>query len=130
MEAVAGIASVAGIIGLGIQIAQTLQREIDTVAKADERILQIVVELHATATNLSNLQSFLDKDSENQSTPMLTDEARREISWYTMRCDFIFRNFAVLLAKSARRYWPELTLFNGMCRTDRRCRRRSCLMCL
>ena len=79
MEVVAGIASVAGIIGLGIQIAQTLQKEIDTVAGADRRILQIVVELHATATNLSNLQSFLDKDSENTSTPIFTDEARREI---------------------------------------------------
>ena len=102
MEVVAGIASVAGIIGLGIQIAQTLQKEIDTVAGADGRIQHIVIELHATATNLSNLQSFLDKDSQNPNTPIFTDEARREIMWYTQRCDSIFRKIAVLLAKSGK----------------------------
>ena len=111
MEVVAGIASVAGIIGLGIQIARILQKEIDTVGGADGRIQQIVIELHATATNLSNLQSFLDKDSQNSIAPILTGEARREIAWYTQRCDSVFRKLAVLLAKSGKAVLASVDAF-------------------
>ena len=100
MEVIGGIAGVAGIIGLGIQIAQILQKEISAVAEADGRILQMVVELHATASGLSRLEEFLDEDSQAPNTSIFNAQGRSEIQSITQRCDSIFRSIVILLAKS------------------------------
>ncbi|KAL9132602.1 MAG: hypothetical protein Q9175_006227, partial [Cornicularia normoerica] len=84
-----------------IQIAQILQKEIDAVQTATERVEQIVIEIRATATGLTNLQDFLLQDHEaSLDDRIFNDEGRIEVAHIVRRCNTVFRNITVLVAKA------------------------------
>ena len=101
MDPLSAIASIVGIVGFGIQIAQILQQEIDAVQTAPERVEQIVIEIRATATGLTNLQEFLLQDTEaSDDDRIFNDDGRLEIAHIVRRCNSVFRNVTVLVAKA------------------------------
>lgn len=101
MDPISAIASIVGIVGFGIQIAQILQKEIDAVQTATERVEQIVIEIRATATGLTNLQDFLLQDHEaSLDDRIFNDEGRIEVAHIVRRCNTVFRNITVLVAKA------------------------------
>ena len=101
MDPVSAVASIVGIVGFGIQIAQILQKEIDAIQTATERVEQIVIEIRATATGLTNLQDFLLQDHEvSLDDRIFNDEGRTEVTHIVRRCNTVFRNITVLVAKS------------------------------
>ena len=90
-----------GIVGFGSQIAQILQQEIDAVQTTTERVEQIVIEIRATATCLTNLQEFLLQDTEaSDNDRIFNDNGRLEIAHIVRRCNSVFRNITVLVAKA------------------------------
>ena len=101
MEALGAVGSVVGIISLGIQIAQILQAQINTVRDADARLLQVVWEIQATASALSNLQDLLleDKGPDNR---IFSDDGHHDIDCIIRRCDHVFRNITALIAKTGK----------------------------
>ena len=101
MDPLSAIASIVGIVGFGIQIAQILQKEIDAIQTATERVEQIVIEIRATATGLTNLQDFLLQDQEaSVDDRIFNDEGRVEVAHVVRRCNTVFRNITVLVAKA------------------------------
>jgi len=109
MEGLAAAASVAGIVSLAVQIAQIMQKQIDEVRDADERLLQIVHEIQATAAGLSNLQDLLLDEEERPSGRVLNDRCHSHIKSVLCRCNVTFRNITVLLSKPGSQYLPILT---------------------
>ena len=102
MEIIGSIASFAGVVSLGIQIAQILQRHISTVAEADDRVLQMAIELHATATSLRTLQLFVQYDKDAEEDTVINAECRQNMDVIIQRCNVVFRKIAVLLAKAGK----------------------------
>lgn len=101
MDPLSTIASIVGIVGFGIQIARILQQEIDTIQTATERVEQIVIEIRATSTGLTNLQDFLIQDIEaSLDERIFNDEGRNEVAHIVRRCNTVFRNITVLVAKA------------------------------
>ncbi|MCJ1385968.1 hypothetical protein MMC17_009093 [Xylographa soralifera] len=100
MEALGAAASVVGIVSLGIQIGQILQKQIDDVRNADLRLLQMVYEIGATAASLQNLRALLLKDEENPSERIFSHQCYQDIISILSRCNVVFRNITVLVAKS------------------------------
>lgn len=101
MDPLSAIASIVGIVGFGIQIAQVLQAEVDTIQTAPERVEQIVIEIRATSTGLTNLQDFLIQDIEASAADRIfNDEGCNEVAHIVRRCNTVFRNITVLVAKA------------------------------
>ena len=101
IDPLSAIASIVGIVGFGIQIAQILQKETDAIQTATERVEQIVIEIRATATGLTNLQDFLLEDQEaSVDDRIFNDEGRVEVAHIVRRCNTVFRNITVLVAKA------------------------------
>ena len=86
-------------ISLGIQIAQVLQIQLDQLHNADERLVQIVFEIRATAAGLANLQEVLDCENKSYGRKSLTDKDQADIKAVVSRCNHIFRSIVILLAK-------------------------------
>ena len=101
MDPLSAIASIVGVVGFGIQIAQILQKEIDAIQTATERVEQIVIEIRATATGLTNLQELLLQDQKaSVDDCIFNDEGRVEVAHIVRRCNTVFRNITVLVAKA------------------------------
>lgn len=101
MDPLSATASIVGIVGFGIQVAKILQKEIDAIQTATERVQQIVIEIRATATGLTNLQDFLLRDHEAcYDGRIFNDEGRNEVTHIAQRCNTVFRNVTVLVAKA------------------------------
>ena len=96
MEALGAAASIVGIVSLGIQIGQILQKQIDDVQYADLRLLQIASEIWATARSLQNLQALLLEDEENQSERIFSHQSYQDIIAILNRCNVVF--FEILLS--------------------------------
>lgn len=112
MDPVSAIASIVGIVGFGIQVAQILQKEIDAIQTATERVEQIVIEIRATATGLTNLQDFLLQDHEaSLDDRIFNDDGRNEITHIVRRCNTVFRNITVLVAKAGNRILSSVDQF-------------------
>ena len=102
MEALGAAAGIVGIISLGVQIAQILQKQIDDVQDADNRLLQIVNEIGATNTSLQNLHELLHRDDNNPTEHLFSQQGRNDIMIILRRCNAVFRNITVLLAKAGK----------------------------
>jgi len=107
MEGLAAAASVIGIVSLAVQI---VQRQIDEVRNADERLLQIVHEIRAIAADLSSPQDLLlDDEGKYPGGRVLNSRCHVDIKSLLDRCNAIFRNIAVLYRKLGSRYLLMLT---------------------
>ena len=102
MEVLGAVGSVVGIISLGIQIAQILQAQINAVRDADARLLQIVWEVQATASALSNLQDLLLEDRDDPDHRIFSDGGHHDIDCIIRRCDYVFRTITTLIAKTGK----------------------------
>jgi len=88
-----------GAISLGIQITLILQTQIDQLRNADERLVQIVFEIRATAAGLANLQEVLDYEKKHSGRKTIRDTDHSDIKSIISRCNHIFRKIVVLIAK-------------------------------
>ncbi|MCJ1478875.1 Serine/arginine repetitive matrix protein 2 [Lambiella insularis] len=102
MEALGAAASIVGIVSLGIQLAQILQKQIGDVRDADERLLHIVIEIGATTTSLENLHELLRKDEDNPREQLFSQQGRNDIMVILRRCNAVFRNIIVLISKAGK----------------------------
>ena len=105
------VASVVGIIGFGVQVAQILQKEIDEITTATERVEQIVIEVRATATGLTNLKEFLLEDATDSDNQIFNNEGRLEVTHIVRHCNTVFRNITVLVAKSGSGVLSQVDLY-------------------
>ncbi|KAL8907497.1 MAG: hypothetical protein Q9171_005839 [Xanthocarpia ochracea] len=94
------VASIVGVVGFAGQLARILQKEIDDISTARERVQQIVIEIRATSTGFNNLKKLLLEDAENANNQIFSSEARHEIDHHLRHCNTIFRNITVLVAKA------------------------------
>ena len=102
MEALGAVGSVVGIISLGIQLAQILQQQIDSVRDADHRVREIVAELDATASSLSAVQDLQLRDRENSGDRIFNETGSQAISKIIQQCDVVYRNIVVLVSKAGK----------------------------
>ena len=102
MEALGAAASVVGIISLGIQLAQILQKQIEGVRDADKRLTQIVFEIKATTACLSRLRNLLQVEEEKRDYEdrILNERASQDISGLVERCHVVLRDIISLVADS------------------------------
>ena len=105
------VAGVVGIIGFGVQIAQILQKEIDEITTATERVEQIVIEIRATATGLTNLKEFLLEDANTRDNQIFNDDGRLEVTHIVRHCNTVFRNVTVLVAKAGSGVLSQVDLY-------------------
>ena len=102
MEALGAVGSVVGVVSLGIQLAQILQQQIDSIRGADERVKEIVAELHATAASLGALQALQLRDEQSPANKIFNETGSHAISYVVQRCNFVFRNIVVLVSKAGK----------------------------
>ena len=106
------IASIVGIVGFGLQVAQILQKEIDDITTATERVQQVVIEVRATSTGLTNLKDLLLEDaSVANNNQIFNDEGRAEVSHIVRHCNVVFRNITVLVAKAGSGVLSQVDLY-------------------
>ena len=105
------VAGVVGIIGFGVQIAQILQKEIDEITTATERVEQIVIEIRGTATGLTNLKEFLLEDANASENQIFNEEGRLEVTHIVRHCNTVFRNITVLVAKAGSGVLSQVDLY-------------------
>ena len=101
MDPLSVIAGVAGIVSLGIQLSEILQKHIKSVKAAPERIQQIVIEIQATAHGIQDLSEFLEKDRLRKSR-VISPTGERDFLTVIQRCDTIFRKVTTLVTKAGR----------------------------
>ena len=94
MAGIGEVASVVGVIALGIQTAQILQKEIDAVLGADQRIQQMVIEIQATAHFLNDLKQYVAPGSR------VSRRTKREYEIIIRQCNIVFRRVIILIAKA------------------------------
>ncbi|KAL8858984.1 MAG: hypothetical protein Q9178_004465 [Gyalolechia marmorata] len=99
-DPLSAVAGIVGIIGFGGQIARILQKEIDDISTARERVQQIVIEIHATSTGFTSLKRLLLEDADDANNEIFSSEARHQIHHHLRHCNTIFRNIIVLVAKA------------------------------
>ncbi len=99
-DPLSAVAGIVGIVGFAGQLARILQKEIDDISTARERVQQIVIEIRATSTGFSNLKKLLLEDAEDTNNEIFSSEARHEIDHHLRHCNAIFRNITVLVAKA------------------------------
>lgn len=100
-----------GVVGFGIQVAQILQKEVDDLTTAKERVQQIVIEIRATTTGLNNLKDFLLEDANDRENTAFSEDGRLEISYIVRHCNNVFRNLTVLVAKAGNGVLSQADLF-------------------
>lgn len=109
MEA-AGLA--VGVVGLGLQLATTLQTYVEGVAGAENRLRELSFDVASTASTLKQLQDMLDADNaaiENtspgqsaDSVTIFTDQGRRDIYSLSRRCEKVYQGILrVIVGASA-----------------------------
>ncbi|KAM0426058.1 hypothetical protein ACHAPT_008689 [Fusarium lateritium] len=109
MEA-AGLAI--GVVGLGLQLATTLQTYVEGVAGAEDRLRELSFDVASTASTLKQLEDMLDADKavvENtnsdqtvDSVTIFTDQGRRDIYSLSRRCEKVYQGIVrVILNVSA-----------------------------
>ncbi|KAL9124393.1 MAG: hypothetical protein Q9217_006274 [Psora testacea] len=101
MDPLSAIASIGGIVSLGIQVAQILQKEIDAIASAEERLQQMVIELQATAHCLQDLEDFFVRDQAT-TEPIINDQGKRDFGSVIQQCNLVFRRVTTIIAKAGR----------------------------
>lgn len=105
------VAGVVGIIGFGVQIARILQKEINEITTATERVEQIVIEIRATATGLTNLKEFLLEDANASENQIFNGEGLLEVTHIVRHCNTVFRNITVLVAKAGSGVLSQVDLY-------------------
>lgn len=100
MDPLSATASIVGIAGFGIKLAQILQQQVDAISTAAERVEQIAIEIRATASGLKELQRLLREDAGSSANRVFNDGGRMEINAIVWRCNTVFRNLTILLAKA------------------------------
>jgi len=88
-----------GVISLGMQIAQIIQAQIDQVRNANERLVQIVFEVRATAAGLTNIEEILRYEKDYKA---LKQKDYSDLDSIISRCNQIYRKIVVLMAKSGK----------------------------
>ena len=109
MEA-AGLA--VGVVGLGLQLATTLQTYVEGVAGAEDRLRELSFDVASPASTLKQLEDMLDADKavvENTSsdqgstgTTIFTDQGRHDIYSLSRRCEKVYQGIVrVIVGASA-----------------------------
>ncbi len=104
-EGLGTAASIAGIIGFGLQLATTLQTYVESVAEAEERLRDIAFEVSSTASALSQLQQVLEAEKVtvgdvHQGPKVLKDEGFKQIEVIVVQCDKVYRCIVVFILKA------------------------------
>lgn len=98
-------ASVVGIVSFGLGLAKSLQTFIETVIEAEETIVLIVAEVHATASTLQRLQDFIEQDKaaseEQHRTTVFNDTGLKEIGACASQCQKIYVQIIILIEKAS-----------------------------
>lgn len=110
-DPLSAIGSIVGILGFGLQLAQILQKEIDDITTATDRVQQIVIEVRATCTGLTNLKELLLQDAKDTNNNIFNDEGRFEVSQVVRHCNTVFRNITVLVAKAGSGVLSQVDLY-------------------
>ena len=102
-EALGIAGSVVGIISLGIQVSMILQKQVDDVLDAPEKVSQMIIEVKATAAGLTDLQDLLLQDKiSGDNDKIFSQQGKDAINFVVQRCDLVFRNIVVLIAKAGK----------------------------
>ena len=80
LAAIGVVANFAGIIGIAIQLAEILEKAIDDIRTADERVQRIAIELRVLASTLTHLLTLLKENLNLSHHHHFTDELSRNIN--------------------------------------------------
>ncbi|RSL78144.1 hypothetical protein CEP51_008463 [Fusarium floridanum] len=108
MEA-AGLA--VGVVGLGLQLATTLQTYVEGVAGTEDRLRELSFDVASTASTLKQLEDMLDADkaaaentSINQasdSVTIFTDQGRRDVYLLSRRCEKVYQGILAVIVSAS-----------------------------
>ena len=117
-DPLSAVAGIVGIVGFAGQLARILQKEIDDISTARERVQQIIIEIRATSTGFTNLKKLLLEDAEDANNEIFSSDARREIDHHLRQCNAIFRNITVLVAKAGSAVLSQVDLYQRRMEED------------
>ncbi|RSL58722.1 hypothetical protein CEP54_007645 [Fusarium duplospermum] len=108
MEA-AGLA--VGVVGLGLQLATTLQTFVEGVAGVEDRIRELSFNVASTASTLKQLEDMLDADKAaaestsihqaSNSVIIFTDQGRRDIHSLSRRCEKVYQGILGVIVSAS-----------------------------
>ena len=111
MEAVGGVAAIAGIASFGLQLAQLLQKQVGDIRDAEERVRDLISEVQGTSNNLDKIKCLLLSNDASTNKHSLNGRFREDLQFLIDRCEAIFRNVVKLLAKAGTMAMPNVDGF-------------------
>jgi hypothetical protein len=103
-EALGAAASIAGIVGFGLQLATTIQTYVESVSEAEERLRDVAFEISSTASALSQLQEVLEAEKAtgdvHQGPRVFKDEGLKQMDVIVVQCDKVYRSIVVFILKA------------------------------
>lgn len=103
-EALAAAASIAGIVGFGLQLATTLLTYVESVMEAEERLRDVAFDVNSTASALKQLQEIIDTDgvatNTDQTPRVFKDEGLKEIEVMAVECEKVYTSIVVFVSKA------------------------------
>lgn len=100
MEALGVVASITGIVSLGIQVAQILQQQVGEYRDAEERINDLILEVQATSNNLNQIKDLLPGGDGSPKKHNFNNRFQDDLQFLIDRAEVIFRRVVKLLAKA------------------------------
>jgi hypothetical protein len=112
MEALGAVGSIVGVVSLGVQISQILQKQIDEVKNADEKIAKFAIELRGASSSVEQLARILVDDGRApRSDKLLNSNGRDALALSIQACNKVFRAITVLIAKSGEQVLAAVETF-------------------
>jgi hypothetical protein len=103
-EALGVTASIAGIVGFGLQLATTLQTYVESATEAEEQFRDIALDINSTASALKQLQEIVDTDKaagpEYSKPRIFKDEGIREIEVMAVECHKVYIAIVIFVTKA------------------------------
>ncbi|RSL55632.1 hypothetical protein CEP53_007023 [Fusarium sp. AF-6] len=100
-----------GVVGLGLQLATTLQTYVEGVAGTEDRLRELSFDVASTASTLKQLEDMLDADkaaaentSINQasdSVTVFTDQGRRDVYLLSRRCEKVYQGILAVMVSAS-----------------------------
>lgn len=104
-EALGAAGSIVGIVGFALQLSNTLQVYVETVAECEEIIKEIVFDINSTASALQQLQKFLEDDGKHSGNDVqpgsVTRQGQLEAKRLASKCERVYNNIVTLVIKAS-----------------------------
>ena len=92
------------VVGYGLQLATSLQLYAEGLSDTNEKLVELSVDIHATASALIQIQDAVNIDQNNNGLPNFTkifkDEGLEEINNVAAQCAKIYKTIVIVVTKA------------------------------